>query len=112
MFLECGLRWDENNMNVDFPELRNKKILIYGAGKVGKKIYLKVASQNTVVGWVDKNYDRIPPMFCEKIRSPKEIINLKFEYAVVAVSNSEIRKEILMQIEKYNISKEKIIFVG
>lgn len=111
-FLECGLRWDVNGKPapIELPDIENRKVILYGAGDIGKRIYFKLIERNQIVAWVDKQYGQMPAMFCEKVVSPREILNTVYDYIVVAVKKAELVQEIKAElIGTYGVSEEKIL---
>jgi glycosyltransferase involved in cell wall biosynthesis len=113
-FLECGLRWDRNNhlTKIELKDIKNLKVVVYGAGNIGKRTYLRLAERNHIVAWVDKQYEQQPAMFCEKIVSPQEIANMEYDYIVVAVKKAELVREIKEELmNTHGVQEEKIMCV-
>lgn len=114
LFLECGLRWNTNNdfVEMSLPDVENKRLILYGAGNIGKGIYLKLVKKNQMVAWVDKQYEQLPAMYCERVVSPQEILKIDYDYIVLAVKKSDLAQDIKKElIEKYNVSEEKILYI-
>lgn len=114
LFLECGLRWDisTNLSKIELQDIENKKIILYGAGNIGRRVYLKLIRRNQIILWIDKQYGRLPAMFCEKMSSPQEILSTVYDYIVVAVKKAELIQEIKDElIGTYDVSEEKILYV-
>lgn len=112
LFLECGLRWDvnQNLTKIDLEDIENRKVVVYGAGSIGKRIYLKLIRRNQIAAWVDKQYGQLPAMFCEKVVSPQEILNIVYDYIVVAVKKAELVQEIKEElIGTYGVAEDKIL---
>ena len=98
----------------EFPFERIPKgsnIVLYGAGRVGKEIYqlLQRTKYCKVVGWLDKNYVQFQEQKIN-VENPTEIINLQYDYILVAVEKEEIFHEIEQEIlKKISLPKEQII---
>lgn len=87
------------------------KIVLYGAGYVGRAISLMLKALNyaEVVAWVDTNY-----MECQKggnvaVENPGSILNKEFDFILVAVKSKEIFNEIKQFILENNLNKGKPI---
>jgi hypothetical protein len=113
LFMECGVRWDTEVglSNIELPYLENKKLVIYGAGNIGKRVYQMEIGRNHIVGWADKSYEVIPNMLCETLVSIADVANMKFDYIIIAVRATEIQREVRTQMKEFGILDEKIICV-
>jgi len=112
LFLECGLRWDINKglTQIELQDVENRKVVLYGAGNIGRRVYLKLVRRNQIVAWVDKQYEQLPAMFCEKVTSPQEILKVDYDYIVLAVKKAELVQEIKKNlVDTYGVSEEKIL---
>lgn len=112
LFLECGLRWDINDkpVNIELQDIENRKVILYGAGNMGKSLYLELMKKNRVVAWVDKQYGQLPAMFCEKVVSPQEMLKTDYDYVVLAVKKTELVQEIKKELTGiYAVPEEKIL---
>lgn len=88
--------------------LQYSKIILYGAGEVGKSYYkcLEDRLYATVIAWVDKNYKQ----YDSDIQTPDVIIQKEFDYIVIAIDDRNIANEIKCNLENIGISKDKIIW--
>ena len=68
------------------------KVVIYGAGKVGKRLFLELMDSDKckVVGWADKNYERLG----YPIISPTKACETKHDYVIVAIESEHIYESI------------------
>ena len=92
------------------------KIIIYGAGNVGKDFYTQLYLVNNnpiskkyfIEAWIDKSFDAY------ELNKPfdyvKNINNHEFDYIVIAVSNKKAANEIKDELKKNNVPDEKIIW--
>lgn len=89
---------------------KNSKIILYGAGLVGKAYYYCIKNKKYVslVAWVDKNYSALK--LEEEIESPDVISQKVFDYIVIAINNEKIAMEIKQEMRKKGISENKIIW--
>ena len=87
----------------------NSRIVIYGAGNVGTSFVKQMAQTHYchVAAWVDKNYEKLG----SAARSPSEITDCEFDNIVVAVADTEISREIMLDLKSIGISDKKIITV-
>lgn len=78
----------------DFPEL-GKKIVLYGAGSVGKSYYRQLLQSKNVelIAWVDQKLSN--KYVCHHlIESPNCLKNMHFDTLLIAVNDKEIASEI------------------
>ncbi len=110
-----------NKRNINMQELylfpykeieKEKNIILYGAGNVGKQFYNQVRTSSfcNVVLWVDKEYlyysERNYP-----VKSISEICSASYDYVVIAILNEQIANEVRNElINNYNVEPEKIIW--
>ena len=87
---------------------KNKKIVLYGAGKVGKAYYAQLGMINYCksILWVDKNYEKYHR---DDVVSVDNILKSSFDYIVVAVANKEMVKSICEDLISMGIPKESLI---
>lgn len=91
--------------------LPSHKIVLYGAGKVGKDFYKQLAflEGNDNVYWVDKNYKNIPSRIA-KIHSPNSIKKQKYECVIVAINDEDVYEEIYEDLIGIGVDKKKIFW--
>lgn len=96
--------------NIDF--LRNKNILIYGAGEYGEKFYKTISSEPDIktIGWIDalKSGKVIRNI---KIDSPDNINNYEFDYIVIAVKTEEFSNKIKNTLIENKVDESKIKWI-
>lgn len=94
------------------PEvIQNKKIIIYGAGLVGRNFYSQISRYKDcdIVAWVDKNPEKYNYKYMN-VESIDVLLNKKFDAIVIAVLNKDVVSEIYKQLTSINIEKEKIVW--
>jgi glycosyltransferase involved in cell wall biosynthesis len=91
--------------------LRGKRIVLYGAGKVGNAFYeqLRLYRDIHIVAWVDKNADEVPSIYY-KINRPSSITGMEYDYIVIAVQQEKIAKEIVKELQELRVEEKKIIW--
>ena len=111
LFMGCGISTEEVEIEfeVKFSPLYNKKIIIYGAGKIGRKFYQYYIKTCDIIAWVDQKYEILPYLFCEKILSPSIIYELDYDYLVIAIGKKDIRDKIKSDFINDGINPNKII---
>ncbi len=90
------------------------KIIIYGSGVYGKLTYdfLKEYKNINIVGWLDKNYNKIPKNeYSISVSSPDTLGNLDFDYIIIAVKTERLIKEICDFIKNNGGNEEQIILI-
>lgn len=87
-----------------------KKIILYGAGKVGKIYYEQVKKINycEIVAWVDNNYEAYSKFGVESVENVMKI--KQYDYIVIAINNRETVDKIrTFLINKMDVDEKKII---
>ena len=104
--------WDSPKYKFpDIKKLFNKRIIIYGAGRVGKDYYSQLVKfeKIKIVSWIDKKPDSYSyPYYA--IRSLKTINTKRYDYIIIAVLNENIKEEIIAELKEINIPIEKMIW--
>ncbi len=100
LFTECGLNKEREIDAWDVPRIRGRKIGIYGAGRAGRYACIRLAADNEITAWVDRNYDHIPLIYCLRVLSPEMLKESGCQEVVVAVISADIQ----IQIRDYLIS--------
>ena len=79
------------------------KIVLYGAGSVGKSFYRQLQKNQNVkiVSWVDKGLEK-QKIYDQVIESPDILNEIKFDKILIAVRNKCIAEEIRIQLLEYN----------
>lgn len=100
------------NWSYKFPYAQipyGSKIVLYGAGNVGKTMYSIVENTGycNIVDWVDMQYEKYRKDGLP-VNPPEGIINEKFDYIIVSVENIQLYDEIRQSIvlKKWNKEKE------
>lgn len=95
----------------DFPlpaALKGRKVILYGGGRNGKRIYAAILMQDfcRVIGWVDQNFNKLGfPM-----TNPERIRELDYEYIYVTVADKKIQGEIVAYLKDVcNVPAESIL---
>ncbi|WP_195633803.1 glycosyltransferase [Enterocloster bolteae] len=95
-----------------FPFSKVKKgnqIIVYGAGAFGKELvrFLKKDNRFNLVAWVDAAYKKYQEQGMN-IRSPEEVLNIEFDYLVIAVTKEKIAKQICRDLANRGIDVTKV----
>lgn len=92
-------------------ELKNKRIVLYGAGIYGKDFYKQFIDNKkiNIVCWVDKYYKNLND-YPIKIEAPENIKNYEFDYIVIAVKNKKIAENIKNELLGFEIPKDKVLW--
>lgn len=87
--------------------MNQERIAIYGAGAVGTCFYNNFINNGVkVVGWFDKNRNGI--LHHIRIQKPDEVVNLEFDYIVIAIRDEAIVKEVRDYLINIGVDKTKI----
>ena len=88
---------------------KGRKIILYGAGNVGRTYYNQLVKLNYCekIIWVDKKYKLLND---ERIKSPEIIKKENFDYFVIAIENISVCKQIKCEYIKKCIDKNAIVY--
>lgn len=94
-------------------DMRGKKIVLYGAGAVGKDYYvqLRATPQSELVLWVDKKWKEYQGSRYE-IASPERVEKTEFDFLLIAVKKPKVAEEIRKEWIGKGISEEKILWIA
>jgi len=91
------------------PEVtRNKKVVIYGAGEVGKSFYSEISKYQDcrIVGWIDSKVNSLSDRIY--ICNIDRIADLQYDIVVLAVNDEKTSKEIRRQLMESGVEENKI----
>lgn len=111
---QMELLTDSNFPIYKFPNLSiftGKKIVIFGAGKVGKDYYDQISKTNNceIVAWID-NYCGANSGDYMKIDRVETLEKTEFDFVLIASLNKRIADSIINQLDKYNVDRKKIVW--
>ncbi|WP_024866217.1 glycosyltransferase family 2 protein [Butyrivibrio sp. FCS014] len=92
--------------------MRGKKVVIYGAGKVGKDLFKQLAACEdiNICMWIDRNFQKYSYGFHE-VNSIDALTTMDYDVIMVAILDKKIYESIRSSlIEQFEISKDKIIW--
>ena len=89
----------------------NDRIVLYGAGVVGKCYYnsLKTAGNANPVMWVDRNFEEL----CRQghpVSSPKEMQRIEYDHILIAIEGKENFERIKKELIEMGASERKIVW--
>ncbi len=88
-----------------------KKIILYGAGRVGEDYYrlIKMTNYCQLVAWTDKNaaHYRRQGM---TVSDMEEVRSLSYDYMLIAVYQEKVEKEIRTELEAHGVDLDKIVW--
>ena len=97
------------NLFGHIDELVGKKIIIYGAGKVGYNYYNQISKtiNCNIVDWVDKNFANYK--YTERKVNPiSNIKNNNYDVIVIAVKYKEVANQIIDELIAMNVDRNKL----
>lgn len=96
------------DFEIDLNEFENKKIVLYGAGKIGNDYYRQLSNAGIeIVCWVDKKYQELKKLGLD-VCGIDEMKRKEFDLILIAVGKREMAKEIAEELEREQIAKEKM----
>lgn len=95
----------------NISQLIGKRIVIYGAGKVGQDYYVQIRQyQNcTISAWIDSNWYKYNFEYAQVV-DIGNITSISFDVIVIAVYDRETGREIKNLLLSNNVSIKKIIW--
>ena len=91
---------------LDTDGLKNKRIVLYGAGKAGRDYYRQLTKMGyNVVLWVDSNSSEI-----ENVKAPTAIFEVGYDIILLSVSRSEYVESIKKSLRNIGIGEEKLMW--
>lgn len=103
--------WKQSYKYPSISELQNKKILLYGAGNVGKGYFRQIKEENCdIVGWIDLKYLELKSKVNEMICGIAGIYTLEYDYIVIAIASPSVAKPIIQMLQDLGINEKKIIW--
>lgn len=97
----------------NFPQeelLENKRIVIYGAGVIGKNYYSQISRNKkiSICGWIDNNYGFF--IQSTEISAVESIFDMEYDVILIAVLNEEIALKIIDSLVLRGVSRTKILW--
>ncbi len=88
----------------------NERIVLYGAGKVGKRIYKIIQEDGThkISLWCDKNYEKFVDL---GVDDPELINSVQYDIVIIAIRDEQTVHEVTRYLTSKGIKKEKIYHV-
>lgn len=95
------------NRNYWIPTQSKKRIIIYGAGKIGNKFHRHLLFNNNykIVAWSDMNPGEYTK---ERVVSLKKALDKDFDYIVIAIANKNSYENMCQILQHMGIEKECI----
>lgn len=104
----------QDSLVIEFPASlikENSKVILYGAGKVGKE-YVEQNEINNychIIKWVDRRFEYI--VYKDyKIESPDSILHSDFDYVIIAIDIFEAAMKVKEYLLNLGIEENKIIW--
>jgi len=90
----------------------NYKVIVYGAGKVGKKLYNELRYLHVdIIAWVDINYEELQRKSMP-VQSVLSALDKSYDYIIIALAFSKSTENVKCFLEELGICQEKIITVN
>lgn len=96
---------------VNIDNLQNRRVVIYGAGNVGKDVYAQLSKYEfcNIVGWVDKNYQKYHYPYCT-VRSSGSLSYLEYDIILIAVFKENLADSIKYELIEKGVPEERIVW--
>ena len=91
---------------LDTDGLKGKKIVLYGAGKMGRDFQLQLSKMGyQIVLWVDSHWTE-----GQDVKAPQNILDIEYDIILVAVSKYEYAKDIIIKLQNMGIGRDRIVW--
>lgn len=89
----------------------NSRVVIYGAGKVGRSYMNNLSKTNyvDVVAWVDSAYDKLSSLKFQ-VNSPSIISAISFDFIVIAIEQKETAMNVWRSLVSMGVGYNQIIW--
>lgn len=119
-FIMIHLKYNKNLDNRDrgtleyypyYGRLEGKKIIVYGAGNVGKSYRRHIIEEreSELVLWVDKNAVEYRKKFLD-VADVSDILDQEYDYIIIAVAIERIANQIKDELVKMGVPHDKILW--
>lgn len=100
-----NLSFDKNILYcpADDRQIKGKKIVLYGAGCVGRDYYKSLDSVAEVIAWIDSNCK------ANGILPVEDIKRLQYDYVIIATLSDYYASQMKTTLLTYGVDEEKII---
>lgn len=94
-----------------YGRLIGKRIILYGAGEVGKSFYKQIRfhKESSIVAWVDKEPEKYKEIGAH-IYPIQEITHLEYDFVIIAVYRESIAKEIMQELENMGVVRNTLLW--
>lgn len=91
--------------------LKDQKVILYGAGRVGKDYYRLFCKVHDfyLVMWIDSDWERLQKENYN-VQSMVQMLSAEYDYVLIAVKNEEKAEEIREQLQRKGVDHSKIIW--
>ena len=88
---------------------KGSKMLIYGAGKLGKQIYSVIRDNRDyqLIGMIDKNWEMYRNQGMD-VRAPEDILSLEYEYVIIAIVYVHVKNQVKKDLIEMGVDADKI----
>lgn len=95
----------------DMSLLQNKRIILYGAGNVGRDYYMQIScySSCSILAWIDRNNEKKENNW-RSVESVEHIKDYIYDFILIAVLYEQDAKSIVTYLLSFGIDREKIIW--
>lgn len=95
----------------DIAEIKGKRIVLYGAGKVGQNYYAQICKYDEIkiVAWADKNYQKYHYDYKE-IVDKAAILSYEFDLLIIALLDGALAESARQELIETGIHESKIIW--
>lgn len=94
-------------------ELHGKKIVLYGAGGVGRDYYSQLSrlADCEIVAWVDRNFDKCQNIY-RKVEGMEALLGLDYDFVILALNGKEVAHMARVQLMETGVSEDRIKWVA
>ncbi len=94
----------------NFEQIENKKVVLYGAGEVGRDLLCQLALNGKceIVAWVDKNYEQIAQHYWRQIEGLDSLKTKEFDCVILGTVRKDVLQSMKDEIMNLGVDLSKI----
>ena len=89
---------------------KDTRLIIYGAGLVGKDYYAQATDLCKVVAWADQRYEELHELGYPVV-SPETLHQIEYDCILFAFENEGLANRIMLSLAKNGLCKEKMLWI-
>lgn len=99
-----------SEFQIDPTELEGKKVVLYGAGKVGCCYAKQLRASNVILtAWIDKRFEELRNAGMD-VDDIEKINHIEYDLILVAANDEELAREMFQFLQSQGVDREKLVW--